>query len=30
MPHASSGWSRFACATIASYVAWSMVNTHQG
>ena len=26
MPHASSGWSRLACATIASYVAWSMVS----
>ena len=29
MPHASSGWSRLACATIASYVAWSMVSTVQ-
>src|SRR6185503_7888448 len=27
MPHASSGWSRLACATMASYVAWSIVNT---
>ena len=27
MPQASSGWSRLACATIASYVAWSMVST---
>ena len=26
MPHASSGWSRLACATMASYVAWSMVS----
>src|SRR5690242_3613798 len=26
-PHASSGWSRRACATIASWVAWSMVST---
>src|SRR5688500_5482191 len=25
-PHASSGWSRRACATIASYVAWSIVS----
>src|SRR5699024_3862781 len=25
MPHASSGWSRLACATMRSYVAWSMV-----
>src|SRR5690242_9312403 len=27
MPQASSGWSRFAWATMASYVAWSMVST---
>src|SRR5215213_10472793 len=27
MPHASSGWSRLAWATMASYVARSMVNT---
>ena len=26
-PQASSGWSRRACAMIASYVAWSMVST---
>src|SRR4051795_5864143 len=26
-PHASSGWSRRACATIASRIALSMVNT---
>src|SRR5688500_8676987 len=27
MPHASSGWSRLAWATMASYVARSMVST---
>src|SRR4051794_12682528 len=27
MPQASSGWSRLACATIASYVARSSLNT---
>src|SRR5690625_5024939 len=28
-PHASSGWTRRACAMIASYVAWPMVSTHR-
>src|SRR5262249_19690167 len=27
-PHASSGWSRLACATIPSYVAWSSLSTY--
>ena len=29
-PHASSGWSRRACATIASYVCWPITSMAQG